>query len=337
MSLSSNPVIRITLRLAPWLITLVALYGAFRGVDWNTLLQHMGSAQPTWLCLAVALTCLSYLMRSRRWQSLFPKPTLDFIQAARVLVLGFFMNNVLPARAGELVRAHMGSRTSGESRTLVLATIASERLVDGLTLSVFFVVFSFHLGDARLSENLSYVALLFAGATAAVIATLLMRRQLLNTVGKLNARINHNASHYVFGKLQVFLEGLSPLCSLRQFLPVALWSLVIWSIELFVYVTVTWAFGAHLSLSECVLFMVAVNFSSLIPSAPGAIGVIEAIATSVLVSVGIPKELALTMVIAQHIIQYLVVGIPGAIIMLTWKASIRAIQDDTTEALTSRC
>lgn len=337
MSVRNNVIFKIAIRVIPWLITIVALYGAFHGVDWDTLLKHMGGAHIPWLISAIALTSLSYLMRSRRWQSLFPKPTLDYVQAVRVLILGFFMNNVLPARAGELVRAHMGSRTSGESRTLVLATIASERLIDGLTLSLFFVVFSFHLGDARLSENLSYVALLFAAATGGVMLTLLLRGQLLALVGRLNARLNHNASHYVFGKLQIFLEGLSPLCTLRQFIPVALWSLVIWSIELLVYMTVTWAFDAQLTISECVLFMVAVNFSSLIPSAPGAIGVIEAIATSVLVSVGVPKELALTMVISQHIIQYLVVGIPGAIIMLTWKGSLKTIQDDTSEALSSRC
>ena len=72
-----------------------------------------------------------------------------------------------------------------------------------------------------------------------------------------------------------------------------------------------------------VLFMVAVNFSSLIPAAPGGIGVIEAVVKTVLVSVGIDAELALAMVITQHIMQYLVVGIPGAAIMMTWRDKLQ--------------
>ena len=74
------------------------------------------------------------------------------------------------------------------------------------------------------------------------------------------------------------------------------------------------------------------NFSSLIPSAPGAIGVIEAIASGVLISSGIDKELALPMVVTQHLIQYLMVGIPGIIVMLTWKKEIAAIREESKDS-----
>jgi uncharacterized membrane protein YbhN (UPF0104 family) len=93
-------------------------------------------------------------------------------------------------------------------------------------------------------------------------------------------------------------------------------------VELFVYVAISNSFSAALSLQHCVLFLVAVNFSSLIPSAPGGIGVIEAVTSAVLVSIGVDKELALTMVLCQHIIQYLVVGTPGVILSLTWRNTI---------------
>ena len=77
------------------------------------------------------------------------------------------------------------------------------------------------------------------------------------------------------------------------------------------------SFSADLSFLACVVFMVAVNFSSLIPAAPGGIGVIEAVATAVLVGIGIEKELALSMVITQHAIQFMMIAIPGLIIFLS--------------------
>ena len=78
------------------------------------------------------------------------------------------------------------------------------------------------------------------------------------------------------------------------------------------------------------LFLVAVNFSSLIPSAPGAIGVIEAVTTAVLMSLGVEKEHALSMVLTQHAIQYLVVGLPGVVMLFTWKKHIKDSENDSS-------
>jgi uncharacterized protein (TIRG00374 family) len=291
------------------------------------LIDHLNSASFGWLGLAFGFTALSYLLRSRRWQCLFVDRSIDFVNAFKVLILGFFMNNVLPARTGELVRAHMGSRVTGLTRTLVLATIASERLADGLAISLMFVMFAFHRGDAETSQRLFYVAFFFAAAVSAVFLLLLLRRPLFRVVAQLAERFRGRVSAYVLDRLRIFIDGLAPLCSAARFPIIAGWSAIIWSIELGVFAAVARAFNAELGIAECVLFLVTVNFSSLIPAAPGGIGVIEAIASAVLVSIGVPKELALTMVIAQHVIQYLVVGIPGACILATSRTSLRQLKE----------
>lgn len=320
---------RIVKIVLPWLITVTALYIAFRGIDWQVLLSHLGEAKGVWIAAAVFCTVLSYMLRSRRWQYLFTKPTVSYVSATKVLILGFFMNNVLPARAGELVRAHLGARVTGESRTLVLATIASERLIDGLTLSLFFVVFSISAGDERLSEDFFLVACAFAMVAVAVLTALFFRGYLFSFAERCHLRFDTTASKYAFERFQIFVNGLSPLFSRSKILLIILWSVAIWSVELMVYRSISLAYNADLPLSYVVLFLVAVNFSSLIPSAPGGIGVIEAVGSQVLASVGVPRELALTMVITQHAIQYLVVGIPGACLMLTWKRQLQEIKDDS--------
>lgn len=321
------------MKLIPWVITCVALYLAFNGVDWSVLYSHLGNIDLSWLLLAVVITAGSYVLRARRWQYLFPKPTLDIINSYKVLILGFFMNNILPARAGEFVRAHMGAKISGETRTLVLATVASERLADGLALSLFFVAFAFHRGDQVLSANLSYVALLFLAVLVGVVLTLTFRRSLFGLLDRITNRFDHRASHYTSKRIQIFVEGLAPLCTPQKIPFLVTWSLLIWAIELCVYFCITKAFDADLPIGICVLFMVTVNFSSLIPAAPGGIGVIEAIASAVLVSVGVPKELALTMVLTQHVVQYAIVAIPGAAVMLTWKSTLKQLQAEQQAAV----
>ena len=47
---------------------------------------------------------------------------------------GYFGNNYLPARAGELVRTMMVDAEAGLGRTFVLTTALSERIVDAITL-----------------------------------------------------------------------------------------------------------------------------------------------------------------------------------------------------------
>lgn len=318
-------------QILPWVFTGIGIYFAFNDIDWGLVTAHIGDVRWSLVGLAAVLTCLSYLLRSRRWQYLFPTKILSFVNSARVLFLGFFMNNILPARAGEFVRAHLGARTTNETRTLVLATIASERLADGVTISLMFVVFSLGLADAETSNALLYVSSVFGVAVIGVILTILLRTQLFQFAAKVLGKFDNRASAYTLDRLQVFINGLSPLASIRRLPSLVLWSVVIWGVELCVYICVVKAFNASLNLPACVLFLVAVNFSSLIPAAPGGIGVIEAVASAVLVSIGLARELALPMVICQHAIQYTVVFFPGVYVMFTWKkqiAQIRALTDE---------
>jgi glycosyltransferase 2 family protein len=314
----------------PWSVTIFALFYVLREINWADLGRHLRSADPFWLGVALAATSGSYLLRAWRWQHFFPTMLIRYADSVRVLFLGFFMNNVLPARAGEIVRAHLGARLTGQTRTLVLATILSERLTDGLTISIFFIFFATGLtGDPNIGFEMLLVAGAFGAATLGILILLAFREKLFGLVSRFQSRFDSKAALYTSDRVRVFINGLSPLCSSRK-LPVIIGGcLIVWLVELTVYVAISNAFAATLSLSKCVLFLVAVNFSSLIPAAPGGLGVIEAVATGVLSSAGVDRELALTMVIMQHIIQYAVVGIPGIILTVTWKRRLQ-LQEEAT-------
>ena len=311
----------------PWIITLIALYFAFSGLEWNLFFKSILEANYYYIVLAILLTVASYLMRSFRWKYFFPSGKIPYTEATEVLFLGFFMNNILPARAGEFVRAHLGAKKLGAQRTLVLATIASERLVDGITISALFLIAAAPLVHGNIARNLLWVVGLFFGAGLLILVMLLVRQRIFAVADKISARFNYRVTGYLNSRMQVFLEGLKPIYQPARFPLILATSVLVWSLELGVYMSVSKAFGMYQGLPSCVLFLVAVNFSSLIPSAPGAIGVIEAVSTAVLVSIGIDKHTALAMVITQHIIQYLVVGIPGLLVMLRWKVKLKQMEE----------
>lgn len=320
--------ITIIKKIIPWLITFTALYYAFNDLNWENFFAHLTNVSIIPIFLAFVIMVLSYPLRAYRWQFLLPHENLTFWHSLRVLVLGFFMNNILPARAGEFVRAHVGGKVIGEKRTKVLASIVSERLADGVTISLLFAIFSLKLGDSSLSKNFLYVSLGFGTAGIGAIIVIIFRETLFTLLQKLTQSFSNKAIHYALTRAQSFIEGLSPLCNRKYAPAIVILSIIIWLIELSVYLLVTHAYGSELSFAACVLFMVAVNFSGLIPAAPGGLGVIEAVASSILVSLGIERELALTMVVTQHIMQYLVVGAPGAFILLNLKKYVDAPVED---------
>ncbi len=316
----------------PWLITLVALYLAFHQTSWEMLKSHIWEVKPGYLVVAVLLTVFSYVLRALRWPLLFPNSSLPFGSSYRVLVLGFFMNNVLPARAGELVRAHLGSKVLSQPRTLVLATIASERLADGLAISLMFVVIIMEFGRGDLApehaDKLMWFAYLFGIVALGVIAVLLLRNRIFSLTDKVAERFSHNASTYTLSRLQTFIHGLSPLSSPTRAVKIALWSLVIWMVELGVFACVSAAYGSGMPLAGVVLFLVAANFSSLIPAAPGGIGVIEFAVMTVLSSAHFASgDLAFCMATTQHLIQYLVIGIPGAFLLSNLRAQLKDMSE----------
>ncbi len=317
------------------LVSLICLVWVFRSVEQEEVFRNIRSARLDYLFWAVVLTTLSYLLRALRWPYFFKLRPPAFVDSFRCLIVGFFMNNVLPARIGELVRAHLGGRATKQSRTYVLATIAGERLVDGVTISALFVVlFSFFATAVERSEGreIFYVAYFFGFAAVAVVCVLIIREYLFRLLTRLGAILPGHLSNYTLVRVRRFIEGLEPMMMPRRLLAISIWSVTIWSVELLVYAFVAKAFHQELSIGAIGLFLAAVNFSSLIPAAPGGIGVIEAFATLALNHIGIDREIAFVMVATQHLIQFAVVGIPGLIFSVTGTVHPSEISDSDENA-----
>lgn len=297
------------------LVSLLCIWWVLQSVDVNQVFGLLKSVHLSWFLLAVIATAVSYFMRSWRWLFFFSQKSPSIVQSYQCLNAGFFMNNVLPARIGELVRAHLGGRITNQSRSIVLATIAAERLADGLCISLFFICSAYAANNVVATNKIDgvfWVAILFFIASMSTIGLLLVRNKVFAILEHLGEIMPGHLSAFTLLRVRKFIEGLEPLLEPFRVIILSVFSLLVWGIEVFVYWCVVKAFGQDLGLSAIVLFLTVVNFSSLIPAAPGGIGVIEAVATLVLTKIGVDKEVALSMVATQHLIQYLVVGFPGA-------------------------
>jgi len=92
---------------------------------------------------------------------------------------------------------------------------------------------------------------------------------------------------------------------------------VIWSVEAGACYLFGRAVWGGMTLRTALLFLVVVNFASLVPLTMGGLGTVEAVGPLFLISSGVSAPLALAMVLLQHASQYLFTTIGGGILYLT--------------------
>jgi glycosyltransferase 2 family protein len=85
---------------------------AVRGVSLQDIWQKIRAAHPAPLTLAAIIATLTFPLRLIRWRLLLPDRDGRRYPAAALwhaIALGFMANNILPLRAGELVRSYTAS------------------------------------------------------------------------------------------------------------------------------------------------------------------------------------------------------------------------------------
>src|ERR1035441_5634394 len=119
-------------------------------------------------------SCFSFFLRSLRWRILLnAEERLSVGTVFSANMAGYLGNSFLPARAGELVRTIAISTRSSLSKTYVLTTALSERLMDAIALVLWSSLIL--LGDGakpRWIVDLSRTTAVAAAAGALALALL---------------------------------------------------------------------------------------------------------------------------------------------------------------------
>jgi uncharacterized protein (TIRG00374 family) len=99
-----------------------------------------------WVCIAVACDICVYLFHGWRWKLLLaPIEKVKYAHCVEAIYVGLFANEVLPLRAGELIRCFLLSKTTAVPLSVTFASALIERIFDGVWLMGCFF-FTLHLG-----------------------------------------------------------------------------------------------------------------------------------------------------------------------------------------------
>jgi len=309
-----------------WLLGLAVagllLYWVLRDVTWSDVGRDITQADWGFLALTVLVATSTFIIRTWRWQLMLRGPDgvrLPFAPLWRAVAVGFMANNLLPARAGEFARAWIAGRQLPVRTTTALASIAVERMLDGLVvtglMAVALVSPSFpsdaHVGSMTVSRVASSVALLFGGIL--VLAVIVAMRPEPWLAGLRRAshallpvhwadRITHIAEGLVAG-LAVLRTGRLP--------GVVLWSIVLWVVNGVSFWLCLKAFHIAAPPEAALLVQGLIAFGVSIPAAPGFFGVFEVVATVALGFYGVAKEAAVSYAVAYHVTTFIPITILG--------------------------
>ena len=116
-----------------------ALYYTLRNVSLDELITSFKEVEMVYILPAFVLILLTYVIRAYRWQVLLrPFKQIPVNDIYAPLMIGF-MGNILPARAGEFLRAYLVGKKHGITFAGSLSTIIVERLFDMVCLLILFV------------------------------------------------------------------------------------------------------------------------------------------------------------------------------------------------------
>jgi glycosyltransferase 2 family protein len=326
-------------RLAHLLIGIAVSAALLVWVFWNTDLRAIAArlreTDWTWLLASIGCAYGSLWARARRWYHLFPpraRPPRLF-NAIMILYMG---NNILPLRAGELLRVYVVARR-GQAVWTVVATVVVERVLDGLAVCLILAGVFLTLPVSR-EVRWATLALLVADLVLIVLVGLVavvpvfcrdLVRTLFRWLGPAESpgdpsgsRWRHAVEDRVLRAIDTVHRGLEAIRSPWAAMPILLWSVAVWVLIVLSFWLGMWA--AHLDLPMSAAWTV-IAFTGLgvsLPSSPGFVGVIQAAAVLALALFGVSRTDALSFSLLIHASQFVPVTVHGLILLAVEHVSL---------------
>ena len=342
-------------------ISVTALYFAFRNVPLVELFKYLATINYLWVLPAVVIVLFSFWLRAWRWRIILESTSkISIWRAYNPMMIGFMINCVLPGRLGEVVRPVILQKEEKIPFSTGLATVVAERVFDICILLILFVLTigmlqidpdqNVTVGSYQLNlETLQTVfngllklgALLIIGITLFSIGkvrkliykVILAAPVLLFFAGEgFKASIRQKLCEPVIGILKNIARGFILIRYPGKLLACVVLSIVIWGLAAFSYYLFSLGSpGVNLTYFEIATVMVIICFFISLPSVPGWWGLWEAGGVFALSLFGVSAREAAGFTLANHAIQVFPVIIAGFASAMILSVNIRQMSHQSKE------
>ncbi|MGO9950880.1 MAG: lysylphosphatidylglycerol synthase transmembrane domain-containing protein [Dissulfurispiraceae bacterium] len=305
---------KIIMNAAGFLISFFLLLWTFRTYNFREALLYLPSANYWYLLVVLFLIVINFSLRAMRWGTLFPVQMVRSWSSLFIaLMTGYFANNILPARIGELVRVYVLGKREGITKSMTFATIVTERSVDLLVLICLLAVITFFFPFPLWLRNAGrFIGLVGVSCVFLLIVFNVWAKSLLKLmIGRITF-LPTNTVDKITIIAEEFIRGASTLGVKKNLLYFGAGTLGIWFLETFTIYLIAHSLAIPLTMGGALFVMLAVGIGSIVPASPGNIGTYEFFAVSSLSLLHISGARALSFVLIMHGVTFLESSLLGA-------------------------
>ena len=294
-------------------VATLCLYFAFQQVNLEDINRALFTANLFYVFLATLITFITFILRSIRWRMLLNTPReLSFVQYMSSTHIGYFLNNILPFRAGDLGRAQLLSNQSKEIRfSFLVGSLVAEKIIDLWIIGFFSIFIIFSGYQDVLGFKFSLIILLLYIITSTIIFG---RNSIVNIVQeKFSITRNFIDGYLLVSKNKIKLVSISIL----------LWC----SFVVYIYLVLQ-ALNINLTTQQYIGLTIISSIVTSLPVAPAAIGTYHLAVIYCLSLYGINIDLAQTAAILMHSLFLVYTIIFGYIFLSFEKIDLKTLIND---------
>ena len=290
----------------------VLLYYSLKGIDWGRVGQILAGANIGYVIVCCLLCTTALFLRAFRWRILLrAEGDVSVATAFWATSAGYFGNNFLPARAGEVVRTMMISSRSGLSKAFVLTTALSERLADAIALVTIsaLVLLTLPSRPGWLAQAAKPFAI--AGGLGLVALAVLPYLEKVFKACTRAVRLPKKLECSLHQLIEHVLRGIKSFhhpARLGGFLGL---TVVIWFLDALTTIIGAKALALSISFPQALLLIAGLGLGSALPSTPGYVGVWQFVAVNVLTPFGVSRTDAIAYILFYQALLYVVIGFWG--------------------------
>ncbi|KJV31645.1 lysylphosphatidylglycerol synthase transmembrane domain-containing protein [Luteibacter yeojuensis] len=319
-------------------LSAICLYFVFRNIKFDEVGKALETFNWPWLFVGVASLAIGYLGRIVRWRLLLQAcgPKVSVAACAGPFLSSIALNNVLPFRLGDVVRALVFPSALGVTKTGATATLVLERLVDLLTLLLCLAVAASFFPKGALPASVVDIVLVLAiGGSAALLGLVFFTGPIVRSLrwfiersrSKLHARLI-----VALEAIASLIDALQAISRLRTVLAALAISFVAWAGELGLYLALMQGIGMAWFLPGGLLLMSMATIATLVPSSPGYVGPYHLAAFTAAHLMGGTATQAMTLAVLCHLGVWLPTTVAGATVMLFNRNLFRAARRQAAQA-----
>jgi glycosyltransferase 2 family protein len=299
------------------------LFYTLQGNERRQQLRLAARARPAGLALAAVMVAATLLLRSLRWRLLLnAEGAVTVGSAFWATAAGYLGNNVLPARAGELVRTLMISSRRGLDVTFVLTTALTERMADVVALvaiaSVILLTVPMELG--WLAGAVKPIAVLGMVAALLIGVVPLVQSPGASVIERLP--VTEPARRRLLSVLDQGVRGVRAFHDGRRLAGFLGLTALIWTLDAVATVVGGAALGLDIPIPAAFLLLACLGLGSALPATPGYVGIYQFAAVSALTPFGFSSTDAIAYILVAQVLMIAVMGVFGSAGLLEYRRSM---------------